>query len=425
MPSKTVFLLVDEILASRIVIISRQQASSEKLEGILRQEGFDLVSVVPNVSGAMVFLKPLLDEDSFSAELIILDGGESLRDSLDEIWMAKETFEMLEIPLIITGDYGYSDDIVDLIESGCIDYIPKPLNPINLVARLKMLLNLRLANRKLKRHQIELQAMTSELEKKNRKLNSILEDIRFDLQLAGELQRSFLPSLKVQSETAEFAFFYKPCETIGGDLINVVPVSSRYFVVYLLDVSGHGVSAALSAFAIHRNLSSEWNKSLIKKPNGKVRSPKDVLGILNHDFLIQNELFKYFTITYGIYDSKLRLLRFCRAGQTPLLIIRNDGTSEFLTEGSPPVGVSKKTKFSEHKLQLFPGDRIYLYSDGFTEAKKAGNSFFGEDRLMKGLRRYPEKNLQSQVDRFTRRFFSWLGDEKPKDDIALLGILIK
>lgn len=425
MPQETVFLLVDEVLSSRILIISRSQNAGKNLESLLLNEGFDSISRVSGVSEAILYLRPFLREDSFPVDLIIFEGGELDEPAIDEIWKAKETFEVLDIPLVVTGTTQYSEDLVELIETGCVDYIQKPVDSINLVARLKTLLNLRQANRKLRKHQHELTVLTNELEEKNHKLNSILEDIRFDLQLAGELQRSFLPAQKISGETIDFAFYYQPCETIGGDLINVVPISSRYFVVYLLDVSGHGVSAALLAFAIHRHLSSEAYQGLIKKKNGKLRCPAEVLRVLNNDFLVHNEWFRYFTITYGIYDCKSRIFRYCRAGQTPLLVIRENGSTELLSHGSPPVGLSNTAVYIEDQLQLFPGDRLFLYSDGITEARCANDVFFGEKRLVESLKKRCRHDLHKQVNEFTDYFFKSLGGNRPKDDIALLAMQVK
>lgn len=424
MSQDMIFLLVDETLASRILIISRAEKAGNSLEILLRNEGFESVSRVNGVSEAILFLRPFLSEDSFPVDLIIFYGGTLEEHCVNEIWKAKETFEVLDIPLVVIGEKNHSDDLIELIETGCVDYVQTPVEPINLVARLKTLLNLRQANRKLKKHQYELTNLTNELEERNRKLNSILEDIRFDLQLAGELQRSFLPPEKICGETVNFAYFYQPCETIGGDLINVIPVTQRFFVVYLLDVSGHGVSAALLAFAIHRYLSSESYQGLIRKKNGKLRAPGEVLKTLNRDFFGQNEWFRYFTITYGIYDAKNRTLRYCRAGQTPPLLLKKGTNGHFLHEGSPPVGLSSAAIYSEHLLQLAPGDRIFLYSDGITEATCTDCRFFGENRLLTTLQSFSENDLAGQIDNFTRFFFASLGKNKPKDDIALLAMQI-
>ncbi|MFZ5951659.1 MAG: PP2C family protein-serine/threonine phosphatase [Candidatus Rifleibacteriota bacterium] len=425
MSQEMVFLLVDEILSSRILIISHVEKFGLALEKMLHHEGFDSISRVSGVSEAILFLRPFLSEDSFPVDLIVFEGGNLNEKSIDEIWKAKETFEILDIPMVVIGEASCSEDLIELIETGCVDYIQKPFEPINLVARFKTLLNLRQANRKLKKHQIELTNLTNQLEEKNRHLNSILEDIRFDLQLAGDLQRSFLPPANISGETIDFAFFYQPCETIGGDLINVIPISARHFVVYLLDVSGHGVSAALLAFAIHRHLSSEASQGLIKKKTGKLRPPAEVLQILNRDFLSHNEWFRYFTITYGIYDCKNRLFTYCRAGQTPLLLFKRNGNAHTVSHGSLPVGLSASAVFKEEHLHLSPGDRVYLYSDGLTEARCKDENFFGERRLIDGLQNFDQPDLQKQLNDFIENFFLNLDGVPPKDDIALLGMLIK
>ena len=425
MPSEMLFLLVDEILSSRILVVAKKKNSHDNMKNLLMHEGFESIYTAADLSEALSFLKPWMNEEPSPIDIIIYEGGKMLPADINDIWNAKETFEMLDIPLLVTGDRRESEELEELIETGCIDFIQNPIDSITLVARLKTLLKLRNANRKLTKHQYELQKLANQLEEKNNKLQSILEDIRFDLRLAGELQRSFLPNPNINCSSADFAYYYKPCETIGGDLINVVPVSNRYFVIYLLDVSGHGVSAALLAFAIHRYLCSEWNRGLIKKADGNLRSPVEVLNILNKEFRMHNEWCKYFTITYGIYDAKSRALRYCRAGQTPILLIRKNQPAEFLTKGSPPVGISNRASFKEFKLSLKPGDRLYLYSDGITEARNSEEQIFGEDFLKQQLEKIKESSPQKQLNIFTRIFFKWLNQAPQRDDIALLSIFIK
>jgi sigma-B regulation protein RsbU (phosphoserine phosphatase) len=425
MPCDKVFLLIDEILSSRILLVQRKALPGYGLTSLLAREGFEFVEVVDSVSNAITMVAGAHEEDDSDVDLIIYSVDKFDPANSEDIWQAKEACEALNVPLVILGEENCSEELVELVETGCVDFIKIPFADLNLIARLKTLLNLRQTNRKLKRHQRELKEITKELEEKNEKLNSILADIRFDLSLAGELQRSFLPAKNVNCDSMEFAYYYKPCETIGGDLINIVPVTSRYFVIYLLDVSGHGVSAALLAFAIHRYLSSESNQGLIKKTNGKLRCPADVLRNLNKDFLARNEWFKYFTITYGIYDARVRTFRYCRAGQTPLLLIKKNSDPQFLRKGCPPVGLAPNITYYEDKLQLSPGDRIYLYSDGITEARNQQKELFGEERLLSILKNPKSVDLQKHIDKVIDRFFAWCRNTAPRDDIALLAMLVK
>lgn len=425
MACETIFLLIDEIMSSRILIVAGESLNDNNLKAVLNNEGFDAVTVLKSVSDTLEYLRPGRENEDSDVDLIIYLAEDFKEKHIDKIWRAKETCEMLEIPLVVIGDIDYSDELVELVETGCVDFISRYIDTIHLVARLKTLLNLRQANKKLRRHQQELRSLTDELEEKNQRLNSILEDIRFDLNLAGELQRSFLPARQVSCDTMDFAYFYKPCATIGGDLINVIRVTPRFFVVYLLDVSGHGVSAALLAFAIHRYLSSESHQGLIKKANGKLRSPVDVLKMLNRDFLTRNEWFKYFTITYGIYDSKAKTFRYCRAGQTPLLLITKNAEPEMLRHGSPPVGLSEAAVFREAKLQLFSGDSLFLYSDGITEAKNLQGIFYGEERLVQALKKLNHNSLENQTRLFMDQFFSWIENCEVRDDIAFLAMRVK
>jgi sigma-B regulation protein RsbU (phosphoserine phosphatase) len=246
-----VFLLVDETVSSRILIVSENPAICTELMALMSDEGFENLTVAGNVAVALSCAESVSrsNRQHFDLAILCLDKPTEFAET---IWGVRESFARYELPLVVVGEWCESDDFIEVIEAGVIDFIAYPINHYSFIARVKTLLRLRHANSKLQRHQEALHTLTAELEQKNHRLNSILEDIRSDLFVAGELQRSFLPDKQVKYESVEFAWFYQPCATIGGDLINVLPISKRHIAVFVLDVAGHGVSAALLAFAIHR-----------------------------------------------------------------------------------------------------------------------------------------------------------------------------
>ncbi len=422
------FLLVDEILSRRILIISHSETQSEEICELLEMEGFSGFLVYKTLSDAVLFLSPegSDQESSFLADIIIICIDKEMESPLETIWEAKETFESFEIPLVIIGDIEETEELIEIVESGCIDYFPGPLNPFHIVSRLKTLLRLQLSNKALRENQKQLNKITEELESKNRELNQLLENIKVDLQIAGELQRSYLPTGIERNEYFDFAWFYQPCETIGGDLLNVVRLNDRFLGVYLLDVAGHGVSAALLAFTIHRYLSATWGSNLVKKNNGRIRRPSEVLKLLNHEFYMDLECFKYFTITYGVFDLQKKIFNYCRAGQTPVLLLRKGQKPSSLIGGDPPVGISHRIEFHQFEIHLHSGDRFALYSDGLTEARKGKSSEeFGEKRMLDIMMKKSSPDIHAIVDEVVKEVYEWIGKGRMRDDISLLIFEVK
>jgi len=124
---------------------------------------------------------------------------------------------------------------------------------------------------------------------------------------------------------------------------------------------------------------------------------------------------------YALFDVKKRILTFCRAGHTPLLLQKSDGSLVIHSEGNFPVGLSEQFNYEQFSLHLQPGDRLIFYSDGITEARRNGSKeFFGEGRLYELLRQTREKPVEQAVHDVVEGFRQWLGDTRPPDDITLM-----
>jgi sigma-B regulation protein RsbU (phosphoserine phosphatase) len=327
-----------------------------------------------------------------------------------------------DIPILVVSARSETDSLVEAFEAGAVDYLTKPINELELIARIRSMLRLKSETDHRKFHEKELEELARELELKNFELQRILDELNSDLEAAGNMQRSLLPEAGVQIDGFSFAWYFDPCETIGGDLLNMVPLSSDISSFFILDVSGHGIQSAMLAVSIHRMLSA-WGgqNSIVRNSDNSFKKPDEVIAELNREFLIQKNNFQYFTMIYGLLDSKENSLSYCRAGHTPLILQNTEGEIFVKEEGSIPVGLNENGSYKEFKIYLKPGDRIIVYSDGITEAR-LNKEFFGEKRFYDLLRESRDLPVKEAVDYIVNRVKAWMQQQSPADDVSLMII---
>ena len=203
---------------------------------------------------------------------------------------------------------------------------------------------------------------------------------------AAAIQRSLLPEAPPQIPGLVFAWFYRACKQVGGDMFNVFRLSEDHVGVYVLDVSGHGTSAALHSVSLSQVLNPFPQQGGIMKRAGAdgspstVTSPCEVAAELNRRFPLVAQSGQYFTFLYGILD--LPTLRFCyvRAGHPgPIAVSR--GRARFHDEGGGvPIGVVDDARLRKR--------RDPARARGFTAALH-GRSQRGSKRAGRGVRARP------------------------------------
>lgn len=253
-----------------------------------------------------------------------------------------------------------------------------------------------------------------------------------DLAAAAEIQKSLLPKEAGEFDQFSIAWYFEPCEHIGGDILNIIQLDDHLWAIYVLDVSGHGVPAAMLAVSVSQLLQPHTGY-LIQKSTGKVskrelKKPAEVLNMLDQEYPFER-FNNFFTISYVILDTRKKTLQYSNAGHPPPILQRNDGSLELLTRGGHSIGMgsfktAKKGEnfFSEESLQLNSGDKLFVYSDGITEYQNGAGGFFGDDRLFMELKASNELPVSDMVDSLVKAIKTFGGDLKPQDDVTLLGL---
>ncbi|MDH3583162.1 MAG: PP2C family protein-serine/threonine phosphatase [Phycisphaerae bacterium] len=273
------------------------------------------------------------------------------------------------------------------------------------------------------------------LQRRLRRQNEALElanrRIREDLEAAARIQQGLLPDRLPQLAGAHFNHAFIPCDELAGDILNVFPLDDEHVALYLLDVSGHGVRAALLSVTLSRFLSpDDSDASLMRtRPPGSTRSepadPAQVVAALNQRFPMSEvpAEAQYFTLFYGVLQTHRRELRYVSAGHPPPILVDKQGTSAELDGSDFPVGWVPGAEYQTRTRTLDVGDRLYIYSDGINEAQDANGQMLGQNRLGRLLADQRPLELGPSVTAALDELEAWSAPPFA-DDVSILAMEI-
>jgi sigma-B regulation protein RsbU (phosphoserine phosphatase) len=206
------------------------------------------------------------------------------------------------------------------------------------------------------------------------------EKIESELRIAREIQMAMIPHIFPPfPELPQIDVFavLKSAKEVGGDLYDFFVIDGDKFCFAIGDVSGKGVPASLY-MAVTR--------TLVRSISDKEFMPSAIVSSLNKSLSSNNESSMFVTFFLGVLDLKTGDLSYCNAGHNPPFMIRNNGTV-FMLEKTKfiPVGLFEEFEYGEASLRLEPGDKLFLYTDGVSEAENAGNLLYGEENILKIL----------------------------------------
>ncbi len=268
------------------------------------------------------------------------------------------------------------------------------------------------------------------LREANEQLEAANRRVAEDLDAAARIQQSLLPTSLPDTPGITLAWTFRPCTKLAGDILNIHPLDSRHLAMYMIDVAGHGVAAALFAVTLSRLLSA--GPSEIRTPATSARNlagltlpkPRRVAQSLNERFPFDPETGQYFTMLYGVLDAETLRFRFVSAGHLGPVHDPRQGPAVDLSSGGFPIGLLSNAVYEERVQQLSSGDRLFLFTDGVIEAENEQEEPFGMDRFLAAQSAVRDLPLKDSCDALMSQVVKWCGRKGMDDDASILACQI-
>lgn len=371
-----------------LLIVDDEEEIRENLRDFAEFKGFKVLEAANGVEALKVL-------DQHRPELILSD---LMMPEMGGLQLLKELSKRNnDIPVVIMTAFGTMEYAIDAMKNGASDFITKPIDLEYLI---------KVINRILER---------SAMERKIREQQRQLEE---DLNHASTIQRCLLPNC-FENEKMSFYYRYEPLIAIGGDYLTVHHASNDHLAIALYDVSGHGVSAALTANLVHTQLQQLLSQD---------RPTSNIIDLLNR-FITQNieRTGMFITLVVGVFDLYKGTVTFSNAGH-PDIVVMNMLHDRFETIPShtTPIGIRPEilSAINETTVELKPGDRFTIYTDGFVESRNKDGKMVGFAGLKQLMLKHSKLTPKDFIDNLFNDLTTFHSGE-PEDDLTLVVVDIK
>src|SRR6476469_3315457 len=340
----------------QILVIDDDTAVQELLRRTLKKQGYE-VTVASNGEDGVAQAQKL------RPALIICDWIMPRLTGIDVCRRVKADPDLSTTQFFLLTSLGSIADRVKGLDAGADDFISKPIELNELQARVRAGLRL---------HQL------------SRDLKIAKQSLEAELAEAAEYVQSLLPDPMTEPISIEAKFI--PSRQLGGDCFDYNWLDADYLAIYLLDVAGHGLRAALPSVAVLNLLRSRT------LPNIDYYKPSDVLRALNTTFQMSYQNDKYFTIWYGVYNRISRQLVYASAGHPPAVLISQSPAStakiQRLKTPGMPVGMFPDAPYVDNCCDVEDLSTLYIFSDGVYEIHQPDGNIWGLDPFVDLLAAY-------------------------------------
>jgi phosphoserine phosphatase RsbU/P len=332
-------------------------------------------------------------------DLILLDIMMPEIDGYEVCRQLKSNPSTKDIPIIFLTAMTEVADEEKGLKLGAVDYITKPISPSIALARISTHITMYQQQK----------ALIENQQKLAKELNEAAEYIRSAL--PNELDGPIRTKWK-----------HIPSTAVGGDTFGYHNIDEDNFAIYLLDVCGHGVGSALMSVSAINALRAQT------LPKADFKKPSSVLAALNNAFLMEEHNNKFFTMWYGVFDSKSRVLKYASAAHPPaLLFLQNHATENQLLELATenfPIGFLADNQFKESSINLSSASKLYIYSDGVYEIEKDSGQMVTLAEFIKEVQALTQiESMQTDAIYHKMRLLN--GQNKPfEDDYSFLELLL-
>lgn len=325
-------------------------------------------------------------------DMILLDIRMPQMDGFQVCQRLKADARTAEIPVIFISALDETQDKVKAFHTGGVDYITKPFQLEEVLARVGTHLALRHAQQGLERANLR---------------------FRRELTLAGQIQIGILPRDLLEVEGWQFAATLKPARETSGDFYDIRRLPNDQIMILIADVVDKGAGAALYmtlCSTLIRTFAAEY-------PN----RPDLVLQAVNHRLQTDVECDEFVTAFYGVLNPAAGVLQYCNAGHNPPCFVKAGGQRvQTLARTGLALGVLEDACWERGAIAFDPGDMLLLYTDGIPDAENDRGEPFGVDRLLDLARSNRSRAAKEVADAITAGVARYVGNAEQVDDFALV-----
>jgi sigma-B regulation protein RsbU (phosphoserine phosphatase) len=389
---------IEDAVQARVLIADDQPDILEALGLLLRTNGYQ----VHRASSPAAILEAL-DGNPFDLLLMDLNFARDTTSGREGLDLLGRLNALGDMPIVVMTGWGSIEVAVEAMQHGVGDFVQKPWDNARLLETLHKQIELGRTRRRTRQEQAEHELRAQQA----------MQELRLreeEIQEAHQIQKRLVPVDLPRMPGYEMAPFWRPARSVGGDYFDVLNLSERSLAVCIGDVSGKGIPAAL----LMSNL-----QATVRDFAGPDVPPADLCARVNRAALPHVGADRFITFFYGVLDAPGRHLAYVNAGHNPPFLVHRDGSCQRLREGGPVLALVPNWQCQTGMVELAPGDRLILFTDGITESTDAQGEEFQEERLIAlvtALRHFRPSVIQEGIIAALREF----NGDKWNDDATLL-----
>jgi sigma-B regulation protein RsbU (phosphoserine phosphatase) len=256
----------------------------------------------------------------------------------------------------------------------------------------------------------------TQIEQSKKVLKEKQKQLDMDLEKAGEIQKSLLPKQLPQIPEISAAWYFEPCLSVGGDIFQLYEENDSMVSMYMLDVCGHGVAAALIAVTVKQFLDQLHVQGMARN---EYYQPAYILNELEKEFPFER-FDCYFTIAYVQLNYKTGDVVYGCAGHVPPLILTRSGELSELDFHGTIIGLGQDPPLTQYNIRLSPGDKIILYTDGLIDYFGDKGDIVNKNNFYQALTSMSDKSVQKITDGVIEKQKALCDKINADDDISIL-----
>lgn len=402
---------------ARVLVVDDDNAILFLFQEFFRHRG-DRCEIASNGNQALA----ILEEKDF--DVLLTDMSMPNMDGLELIRRAKALHPYM-VCVLMSG-VGTRGDIITAMQIGVFDFLDKPFRDMSACSmvidraaeRGRLLREYDALLESLKQQNAKLELSLNQLHDAYGRLRQQEEMLESDLVQAQRVQRRLLPQGFPRVAGFELFGYFAPCERLGGDFFGAIPLGEGRLAAYLVDVAGHGVSAAMITVILRELIHAQI---LLHLKNDVFLAPDRALAYLNQGLV--DEAFDppiLVTMIYAVLDTRTGKVTCASAGHPPPILVSGPGEGRLLPVTGPVLGMDLPGSFQPAEISLDPGDFLLFYSDGVSEARDPSGREYSEQALaqiVSSKHGHSVFEIGGFLENAMNRF---LGTQPPADDMTFL-----